>query len=113
MFHYSTHRAHHLTEKEVFLGTIIGRKGAATKRQRDQGMVMKEHFNREVRETISWIRADENALERSLACLSLGREIKKERRGRFELELHSFGWIAAAICLEEMDKYQSGSERYG
>ena len=112
MFHYSTHRAHHLTEKEVFLGTIIGRKGAASKRQREQAMVMKERFDREVRETIGWIRGDENALERSLACLYLGREIKTELRGRFELKLHSFGWIAAVLCLEEMDKYQSGIERY-
>lgn len=112
MFQYSTHRAHHLTEKEVFIGSIIGRNGRATKRERESALVMKERFDREVRETINWMRADENALERSVACLHLGKDIKKESRGTFELELRSFGWIAAAVCLDEVEKYQIGSEWY-
>jgi len=112
MFRYSTHRAQHLTEKEVFLGFILGRSGAATKRQREMSLVMKERFDREVRETISWMRGDTDALERSIACLHLGKEIKRQSRGRVELELRSFGWIAAAVCMEELNKYQTGGDRY-
>ena len=112
MIQYFTHRAHNLTEKEVFLGTIIGRSGAATKRQRERSLVMKERFNREVRETIAWIRSDENVLERSVACLYVGQDIKKESRGKVELELRSFGWVSAAVCMEEVEKYQQVSELY-
>ena len=113
MFQYSTHRAHHLTEKEVFLGKIINSKsGAATKRQRELSLVMKERFNREVRETIAWIREGGEALERSLACLYVAqRGEKSPRQGRLNIELHSFGWVAAAVCLEEVEKYERADEQ--
>ena len=114
MFQYSTHRSNHLTEKEVFLGKIINSKsGAATKRQRETSLVMKERFNREVRETVAWIREGGEALERSLACLYVAqREQKGPRRGRLNIELHSFGWVAAAVCLEEVEKYEGADEQY-
>ena len=111
MFQYSSHRTQHLSEKEVFLGTIIGKGGAGTKRQREQSLVMKQRFNREVQDTIAWIRGDDGrALERATACLYLGQAVTSNRRGGYELELRSFGWISAGVCLEERERYQLGGK---
>jgi hypothetical protein len=107
MFEYAFHRCHHLTEKEIFLGIIIGKSGAGTKRQRELAVVMKERFDREVREVNAWIRADNDALERAIACLYLGKDARRDVTYRANVDLVSFGWIVAATCLQEVERYHS------
>lgn len=106
MFEYAFHRCQHLTETEVFLGVIIGKRGCATKRQRDLAIVMKERFEREVRQVNSWICSDSDALERAMACLFVGKDARKDGTQRIEVGLVSFGWIAAATCLQKLDSNQ-------
>jgi hypothetical protein len=107
MFEFAFHRCHHLTEKEVFLGTIIAKRGAGTKRQRELAAVMKERFDREVGAINAWIRNDNDALERAIACLIVGKDARKDATHRINVNLASFGWIVAATCLQEVEKYNS------
>jgi hypothetical protein len=107
MFEFAFHRCHHLTEKEVFLGTIIAKRGAGTKRQRDLAVVMKERFNREVREVNAWIHTGDDALERAMACLFVGKDARKDATHRVNVDMVSFGWIVAATCLQEVQHYLS------
>lgn len=106
MFEYAFHRCQHLTETEVFLGVSIGKRGCATKRQRDLAIVMKERFEREVRQVNSWICSDSDALGRAMACLFVGKDARKDGAQRIEVGLVSFGWIAAATCLKKLDSNQ-------
>lgn len=105
--------ASHLTEKEVFIGTIIGRSGAGSRRQREQSEVMRDRYRREVREVIAWMRGkgdearddDDPALPLATACLYLGMNTEKEKWGGLggrEVRLRSFGWIAAGVCVREV-----------
>lgn len=52
----------------------------------------------------------EESLERSIACMSLGLcEDQDDQRGggrKGKVKLLSFRWIAAAICLLEVDRLQ-------
>jgi len=111
MTQYSTHPVHPLQEKEVFVGNIIGKTGAQSKRQRENSVSMKEKFERDVAFTISCIVKDpttgkesEEALERSIACLAVAMEEKLPRKKVGVLR--SFLYVAAAVCLKEVEKFQ-------
>ena len=45
-------------------------------------------------------------------CGAQGAEEKGLRRGRLNVELRRFGWVAAAFCLEEVERYETADERY-
>jgi len=111
MYQYSTHPVHYLSELEVFIGNIIGKVGAQSKRQREYSTSMKEKFERDVTFTINCILKDpvtgkesEESLERSIACLAVAMEenIPRKKVG----VLRSFAYIAAAVCLKEVEKFQ-------
>jgi len=111
MTQYSSHPVHLLLEKEVFVGNIIGKTGAQSKRQRENSVSMKEKFERDVAFIISCIVKDpttgkesEEALERSIACLALAMEEKVPRRKVGVLR--SFLYVAAAVCLKEVERFQ-------
>ncbi|KAI9846864.1 MAG: hypothetical protein M1837_003476 [Sclerophora amabilis] len=109
MAQYSPHPLNYLTELEVFVGNIMGKFGAQSRRQREYSIGMKDKFDRDVALIISWIlknaetgEHDAESLERSIACLAIAMEDEKSRAkiGR----LRSFRYVAAAVCLKELDR---------
>lgn len=112
MFSYSIHPNQPLSEVEVFCGTILGTNGAQSKRQKEFSATMKEKHDRDVSYTVACItHGDEGdrteALERSLACLEVALFSNTTVRQRKIGALVSFGWIAASVCLKEVDYFRS------
>lgn len=110
---YSTHPTEHLEEIEVFIGNVICRAGYRSKRQKEYTTGMKEKYDREVLSLIANIRDDQvteepyEALRRSMVCLFIGIQEPGERKEKVEgCRRDTFGWIAAAACLKELEKYQ-------
>ncbi|CAF9923800.1 MAG: hypothetical protein ALECFALPRED_002550 [Alectoria fallacina] len=112
MFQYSSHPSHFISETEVFSGNILGKNGAQSKRQREFSKTMKEKHDRDMEYTVLCITRGEGdgndsraeALERSIACLYVARNTVRVRRKVGALV--SFVWIAAAVCLKEVEKLQ-------
>lgn len=108
MLSFSTHSTHIVSEVEVFAGNILGKTGAASKRQRESAITMKEQHDRTVAYTVACITRGEGddggseALERSIACFYVGCNTVRVRKRVGALM--SFGWIAAAVCLKELEK---------
>ncbi|KAL8810430.1 MAG: hypothetical protein Q9200_002580 [Gallowayella weberi] len=105
----SFHPTHFVSEVEVFAGALLGKDGAQSKRQREYSTSMKEKHDRDVAYTVQCILQGvdeevvaEEALERSIACLDVAvhESYTTKRFGRLE----SFTWVAAAICLREVEK---------
>lgn len=113
-----------LSEVEVFVGNILGKNGVLTSRQREIAMSMKERFEDDLGfivrcianepspgeedeqegESADWA---EQSLELSMACLWVGfKESAKlwELGKRQNVELRSFGYVAAAVCLKEVER---------
>ncbi|KAL8923902.1 MAG: hypothetical protein Q9208_004339 [Pyrenodesmia sp. 3 TL-2023] len=110
MLEYSSHPIHFVSEVEVFAGALIGKNGAQTKRQRETSTSMKDKHDRDVAYTVQCILqgeeqdvSKEEALERSIACLDVAVHERRtiKRFGR----LVSFTWVAAAVCLKEVEKF--------
>ena len=112
MFEYSTHPPHCISEVEVCSGVIIGKYGAQSKRQREFSVSMKEKYERDVEYTVrSMLQGEDNsgtdaALERTIACLWVGCNVVRPRNKVGTLI--SFGWVAAAACLKEVEKFRRG-----
>lgn len=111
MSQYSLHPLQYLSEVEVFAGDIVGRYGPQSKRQREASVTMKEKFDRDVAFIIDCIvKEDENgarseeSLPRSMACLAVA--ISEERPRRKVGSLHSFGYVAAVVCLKELENFE-------
>ena len=114
MVQYSTHHVHSISELEVFVGNIIGKRGAQSKQQRENSIGMREKHEIDVKFTINCIRKGENmddeggeSLERSIACLKVAVD-DLQTKGKKEM-WRSFGYIAAATCLKEIDKLKGVS----
>ncbi len=108
MLEYSAHPPHFLSEIEVFSGSILGVNGAQSKRQREFSKTMKEKHDRDIEYSVRSItrgnddESGEEALERSIACLYVA---CNETRVRKRVgALTSFVWIAAAVCLKEVER---------
>ena len=105
---YSAHPAHFVSEIEVFSGSILGKNGAQSKRQREFSVDMKEKHERDVAYTVLCItqgegdKSGKEALERSVACLYTASTTMRVRKKVGALV--SFSWIAAAICLKEVER---------
>jgi hypothetical protein len=112
MFSYSTSHSHYISEVEVFSGIIIGKNGAQSKRQREFSIGMKEKHDRDVEYIIRCIlqgdgnSGSDEALERSIACLYVGCNVVRVRKKVGQLI--SFGWVAAGVCLREVEKFRNG-----
>lgn len=108
---YSTHPNHLPSEVEVFCGSILGKIGAATRRQRENSISMKDKQEKDVAFVVASINYGDNndkrleALERSIACLDVACTTTKRVRRKVG-RLVSFGWIAAAVCLREVERFQ-------
>lgn len=90
------------------MGNILGKTGAQSIRQHELSISMKERFNDDLGYIVSRIvkkdtESSEDGLARSIACFKAGLETrtKTSKTGR---ELVSFRYVAAAVCLKEMDR---------
>ena len=108
MNQYSNHPLHPISEIEVFAGSILGRNGSQSKRQREFSVDMKEKHERDVAYIVLCIKrgedgsSKEEALERSIACLDVACNTVRVRKRVGKLR--SFVWVAAAVCLRELEK---------
>lgn len=110
MAQYAVARTDYVTEKEVFIGTIIGRSGAGSKFLREQSDYMKARFNRDLRDIQSWMEnhrqvegTTEGYLCLSAACLYVAAKKSSNMPiGKLGTSLKSFGWFAAALCVPEL-----------
>lgn len=108
MLQHSTHPHHFVSEIEVFSGNILGKNGVQSKRQREFSKTMKEEHERNMEYTVLSItrgedgKSGEEALERSIACLYVACNTTRVRKRVGALM--SFVWIAAAVCLKEVEK---------
>jgi len=110
MTNYSEHPLRPLSELEAFIGNILGKTGSQTRHQRELSTTMKERFDEDAAFIVNCIVKDgakwsEESLERSMACLSVSVEDKNPFRRRDQLL--SFKYVAAAVCLREVEKLPS------
>ncbi|KAL9024821.1 MAG: hypothetical protein Q9180_007798 [Flavoplaca navasiana] len=114
---YSTNPPEYLEEIEVFIGSIICRTGQRSKRQKEFTTGMKEKYDREARAYMAAMRAcDEiqdvdsdqwKGLRLSMACLDVYIKRPNSNIGRLHAgRTDSFGWIAAAAVLRELEVFQ-------
>ncbi|KAK7543480.1 RNA-directed RNA polymerase [Phyllosticta citricarpa] len=116
MSEFSPHPQFPLSELEVFGGNIIGKgnsNAAGSRRMRDVACAMRERFEHDVAFTVDRIThgndGDRNeALARSIACLWLGMEERGPGPSKRVGELRSWRYIAAAVCLRELDAWRAG-----
>ncbi|KAF1936008.1 RdRP-domain-containing protein [Clathrospora elynae] len=111
-------RGQPLTELEVFSGNILGKKERAPSRYiREANLEVQERFNRDVSTIIKRIimgdgdwegNADTETLPRSIACFMVALETEGWENYR---SLKSWRYVAAAVCLEQLWKYQGGKLR--
>ncbi|CAO2656156.1 Nn.00g049590.m01.CDS01 [Neocucurbitaria sp. VM-36] len=112
------HRGKPLTELEVFSGNILGKKERAPSRHiREANLEVQERFNRDVSGIIKrvirgdgdWEGDDDTeALPRAIACFKVALESKGWENFR---NLKSWRYVTAAVCLEQLWKYQGGNLR--
>ncbi|KAI9768710.1 MAG: hypothetical protein M1840_004705 [Geoglossum simile] len=110
MSDFSSSPLRRLSEVEVFVGTIIGKNGMPNKRLRESSTGMKDQFDRDVAFVVDCITKDGKglpdmkSLERSVACLSVAME--GEGHASNAAGLRSFKYVAAAVCLKEIERFQ-------
>ena len=100
-----------LSEIEVFVGHVMGRDGGGgSKPARDAARTVRDQYNDLVKSTIESILKDESeefteeALERSIACLSVAVDNITEPSPRFG-KLESFGYLAATLSLRQVKRF--------
>ncbi|EDN94048.1 hypothetical protein SS1G_09915 [Sclerotinia sclerotiorum 1980 UF-70] len=108
MHHYSEHPSRPVSEREVFVGNILGKAGSVSKKQRELCTSMKEKYDEIAAFIINCIIKvnddySEEALERSIACFAVSLDDKGPRSTRDE-PLKSFRYLAAGVCLREMER---------
>ena len=111
---YSTNPNEFASEVEVFSGCILGKDGGLSKRLRELSKEVKSKFDRDVAYTVQCIKKgdegdEQDSLARSIACffVSLTTHNTRQKVGK----LISFQWIAAAICLKEVEDMNQTTTR--
>ncbi|KAE9382198.1 RdRP-domain-containing protein [Stipitochalara longipes BDJ] len=109
MKEYSEHPIRPLTELEAFIGNILGKTGAQSRHQRELSTNMKDRFEEDALFIVNCILKEdgdwsEESLERSMACLAVSLEPPK--RYRKQEQLLSFKYVAAAVCLREVERFE-------
>lgn len=93
------------------MGNILGRSGAQTKKQHELSISMKQRFNDDLGYIVNCMvnegdeRSEESleGLARSMACFEVGLETAK-KAARMGGEWVSFRYVAAAVCMKEVDR---------
>lgn len=107
---YGSNHHDYVTELEVFSGNILGNsKGAQSRKQRETSVTMKDKFDRDVAYIVNWITENDDggleALARSIACMFVAFENNRKGAARPKVgRLVSFAYVAAAVCLAEVEK---------
>jgi len=93
----------------------VGATGSQSKKQRDLSVSLKEQYTMDAAFIVKCITHDDNeeksapaeVLEKSLACFQVALEdkIAVVRRGE---KLVSFGYVAAAVCLKQVEAAMLG-----
>ena len=107
---YAVHRTEYLTEKEVFIGTILGKPGARNRFLREQSEHMKRRFNKDLRDIKSWMQTktaedEDGFLILAAACLY----VAVQGKSKVQVQVSSFGWFAAGMCVPEILRNVEGS----
>lgn len=108
MTQYAPNRADLLSEKEVWIGKIVGRSGAGNKFQREQSDFMKTRFNRGMRDIKEWMEEKMAGINEGFLCLAVAclhvavRNPMDVSNSKVNHPLKSFGWFAAGMCLPEL-----------
>ena len=108
-----------LTELEVFSGNILGKKERAPSRYiREANLEVQERFNRDVSGFIQTILIGDKewngdndvteALPQAIACFMVALEVQGWENYR---RLQSWKYVTAAVCLEQLFKYNGGKLR--
>lgn len=100
-----------LSEQEVFIGNILGKTGAQTKRQHDLSVSMNERFDADLAYIVSRIAHNDDGdedhlggLELSAACfLASIEELPDLATVQKNEGLVSFRYVAAALCFREIE----------
>ena len=109
---FALHQNHPLHEIEVVTGAVLG--SVFVKKLRDLTKEMKERFTRDVAYIRERIRyddegSDEEGMPRAVACLYVGVKEKGRRMGRHgETHMWSWAYVAAGVCLEEIERFNGG-----
>jgi len=134
MYEYGPSPHRPLSEVEVFIGSIIGRNGAPTNRQREMAMSMKDRFETIMAATVKLITAQNQPIEgeneerggayddehnqelmlnksisTGMACLwvAINMGARQYADGKILREgLKSFGYIAAALTQKSIDSLE-------
>lgn len=118
MYSMRPHRGQPLTELEVFSGNILGKKERASTRYiREANKEVQERFDRDVSDIArriargdgEWEGSDDvEAFPRAIACFKVGMETEGWEN---QVVLKSWKYVAAAVCLEQMNVYRLGQLR--
>ncbi|TGO38954.1 hypothetical protein BHYA_0063g00010 [Botrytis hyacinthi] len=108
MHQYSEHPTRPISEREVFVGNILGKVGSVSKKQRELCTSMKEKYDENAAFIVNCIikvndEYSDEALERSIACFAVSLDDRK-RKGARDEPLKSFRYLAAGVCLREMER---------
>ncbi|XPS68550.1 RNA-directed RNA polymerase [Ascochyta lentis] len=118
MYSMRPHRGQPLTELEVFSGNILGKKERASTRYiREANKEVQERFDRDVSDIArrvargngDWEGPDDpEALPRAIACFKVALETEGWEN---QIVLRSWKYVAAAVCLEQLNVYMLGRLR--
>ncbi|KAJ4345158.1 hypothetical protein N0V95_005883 [Ascochyta clinopodiicola] len=118
MYSMRPHRGEPLTELEVFSGNILGKKERASTRYiREANKEVQERFDRDVSDIArrvargdgDWEGPDDaEALPRAIACFKVALETEGWEN---QIVLKSWKYVAAAVCLEQLNVYMLGRLR--
>lgn len=126
MWHFSESPRKSLSEVEVFLGSILNKRGSQTRRQRDSSIKLKEDIDRYMAWIVKLIRnrgmsdddaatsvtgsvaedtrSRENTIELCWACVVVGCEKRTNASSQNDSEeLESFPVVAACCLLKELN----------
>jgi len=109
MYSFAQHHTQPLLELEVISGSTFG---ALNRRVKENAHEMRLRFERDVSYTRDRITMDDDgktdeALPRSIACFALAMQEAGKKVGKHR-HLHSFKYLAAAVCLKELKKFHGG-----
>jgi hypothetical protein len=109
MTEYSEHPVRPLTELAAFIGNILGKTGAQSRHPRELSTNMKDKFEEEALFIVNCILKEdgdwsEGSLELSMACLVVSLYAPKTHSK--QEQLLSFEYVAAAVCLREVEKFE-------
>ena len=90
------------------MGNILGKTGAQSKRQHELSIGMKQRFNDDLGYIVNCIvkkgtERNEDGLAMSIACFKAGLETRPKAL-KTSRDLVSFRYVAAAVCLKEVDR---------